>query len=170
MHYLYKPNKFFPDRHVFENHARFAFYLTYKLSVTNKIWQKDFNVNFLSTILNKMSSRGCKLFRNNDILRVICQNYEFNIICIINFWKEEKYLWFLINYVLFFFIYIYYIYIYNHENNVPTVHHVPKSMSCHKAIAVITGRAYCFHDYIYYAYYAFVRFEHSMCRGSLMTT
>ena len=26
------------------------------------------------------------------------------------------------------------------------IHHVPKSMSCHKAIAVITRRAYCFHD------------------------
>ena len=23
------------------------------------------------------------------------------------------------------------------------------SMSCHKAIVVITGRAHCFHDYIY---------------------
>ena len=30
-----------------------------------------------------------------------------------------------------------------------TVHHVPKSMSFHKAILVITGRAYCFLDYIY---------------------
>ena len=30
-----------------------------------------------------------------------------------------------------------------------TVHHVPKCMSCHKAIVVITGRANCFHDYIY---------------------
>ena len=67
----------------------------------------------------------------------------------------------------------------NHENNVPTrlsphwyqqcvtVHHVPKCMSCHKAIVVITGRAYCFH--IYYAHLASVRFEHSVCRGSLMT-
>ena len=27
--------------------------------------------------------------------------------------------------------------------------HVPKCMSCHKAIVVITGRAHCFHDYIY---------------------
>ena len=27
-----------------------------------------------------------------------------------------------------------------------TVHHVPKCMSCHKAIVVITGRAHCFHD------------------------
>ena len=26
------------------------------------------------------------------------------------------------------------------------VHHVPKYMSCHKAIVVITGRAHCFHD------------------------
>ena len=31
----------------------------------------------------------------------------------------------------------------------PTVHHVPKCMSCHKAIVVITGRAHCFHDFIY---------------------
>ena len=30
-----------------------------------------------------------------------------------------------------------------------TVHHVPKCMSCHKAIAVVTERAHCFHDYIY---------------------
>ena len=30
-----------------------------------------------------------------------------------------------------------------------TVHRVPKCMSCHKAIVVITGRAHCFHDYIY---------------------
>ena len=28
-------------------------------------------------------------------------------------------------------------------------HHVPKCMSCHKAIVVITGRAHFFHDYIY---------------------
>ena len=42
------------------------------------------------------------------------------------------------------------------------VHHVPKCISCHKAIVVITGRAHCFHDYI--------QFEHSVCRGSLMTT
>ena len=31
----------------------------------------------------------------------------------------------------------------------PTVHHVPKCMSCHKAIVVIIGRAHCFHDFIY---------------------
>ena len=30
-----------------------------------------------------------------------------------------------------------------------TVHHVPKCMSCHKAIVVITRRAHCFHDNIY---------------------
>ena len=30
-----------------------------------------------------------------------------------------------------------------------TVYHVPKCMSCHKAIVVITGRANCFQDYIY---------------------
>ena len=28
-------------------------------------------------------------------------------------------------------------------------HHVPKCMSSHKATVVITGRAHCFHDYIY---------------------
>ena len=29
------------------------------------------------------------------------------------------------------------------------VYHVPKCMSCYKAIVVITGRAHCFHDCIY---------------------
>ena len=29
--------------------------------------------------------------------------------------------------------------------------HVPKCMSCHRAILVITGRAHCFHDNIYIA-------------------
>ena len=29
------------------------------------------------------------------------------------------------------------------------IHHVPKCMSCHKAIVVITGRAHCFYDYVY---------------------
>ena len=38
---------------------------------------------------------------------------------------------------------------YHHNGFVATVHHVPKCMSCHKAIVVITGRAHCFHDYIY---------------------
>ena len=30
-----------------------------------------------------------------------------------------------------------------------TVHHVPKCVSCHKAIVVITGSVHCFHDKIY---------------------
>ena len=41
---------------------------------------------------------------------------------------------------------------YHHNGFVATHtlgHHVPKCMSCHKAIVVITGRAHCFHDYIY---------------------
>ena len=62
-----------------------------------------------------------------------------------------------------------YIYIFNHEKNVLSwlspqwlcgnscpwghdinhVHHVPKCMSCHKAIVRITGRAHCFHDGTY---------------------
>ena len=29
------------------------------------------------------------------------------------------------------------------------VHHVPKCMSCHKAIVMITGRAHCFQDNLY---------------------
>ena len=55
----------------------------------------------------------------------------------------------------------------NNENNVPSrlspqclclwqlmhlgtsVNHVPKCMSCHKAVVVITGRVHWFHDYIY---------------------
>ena len=44
-------------------------------------------------------------------------------------------------------------------------------MSCHKAIAVITSGGIVFTTaYIYYAHLAFVRFEHSVCSGSLMTT
>ena len=30
-----------------------------------------------------------------------------------------------------------------------TVHHLPKCMSCHKTIVVITARAHCLHDSIY---------------------
>ena len=41
-------------------------------------------------------------------------------------------------------------------------------MSCHKALGVITERAHYFHDCIY-VHRASVRFEHSVCRGSLMT-
>ena len=37
-----------------------------------------------------------------------------------------------------------------------TVHHVPKCMSCHKAIVVITGRAHCFHDCIYIYIYIYI--------------
>ena len=39
-----------------------------------------------------------------------------------------------------------------------TVHHVPKCMSCHKAIVVITGRAHCFHDFIYIYIYIYISF------------
>ena len=34
-------------------------------------------------------------------------------------------------------------------HNMITVHHVPKCMSWHKPILVITGRTHCFHDCIY---------------------
>ena len=46
------------------------------------------------------------------------------------------------------FIYIY-IYISCAQVHHVTMHHVPKCMSCHNAIVVITRRAHCFHDYIY---------------------
>ena len=49
--------------------------------------------------------------------------------------------------------------------------HVPKCMSFHKAIVVITTREYCLHAYIYHhAYLALARFEHSVCHGLIMTT
>ena len=47
---------------------------------------------------------------------------------------------------------------------------MPKCIGFHKATVVITGRAHCFHDNIYYAHLASVRFEHSLCRRSLMAT
>ena len=40
--------------------------------------------------------------------------------------------------------------VYRHNGFVAThalEHMMPKCMSCHKAIVVITGRADCFHDY-----------------------
>ena len=49
------------------------------------------------------------------------------------------------------------------------VHHVPKYMSCHKALAVITSRGHCFHENLS-VHLASVRFEHFVCHGSLMTT
>ena len=33
---------------------------------------------------------------------------------------------------------------------------MPKGMSCHKAIVVITGRAHCFHDNIYTYIYIYI--------------
>ena len=36
------------------------------------------------------------------------------------------------------------------------VHHVPKCTSCRKAIVVITGRAHCFHDFIYIYIYIYI--------------
>ena len=52
-----------------------------------------------------------------------------------------------------------------------TVYHVPKCMSFHKAIVVITGRAHCFlWLHIYYAHLASVRFEQPVFRGSFMIT
>ena len=49
------------------------------------------------------------------------------------------------------YIYTYiFVYVYEHHTScVSTVHYVPKCMSCHKTILVITGREHCFHDYVY---------------------
>ena len=49
------------------------------------------------------------------------------------------------------------------------VHHVSKYMSCHKAIAVITGKTHCFHDYIYITPSCFCEIW-ALCHGSLMTS
>ena len=87
------------------------------------------------------------------------------ILCIAGFQRREKWI------SLYQMEYILCIYIFNHENNVPSwlspkwlcdnscnwghdvhvhhVHHVPKYMSCNKAIVVITERAHCFHDCTY---------------------
>ena len=77
------------------------------------------------------------------------------------------------------YIFIYYMYTWNHENNVPswlspqglhgTVHYVPKCISCHKAIAVITGRTHCSHDFIYITPILLLCHLSTVCRGSLMT-
>ena len=46
-----------------------------------------------------------------------------------------------------------------HTSCASTVHHVPKCMSCHKAIVVIIGRAHCFHDYIYIYIYIYMQLK-----------
>ena len=103
--------------------------------------------------------------------------YIYTYICIYLYVYMYIYLNHIYKYI-YTYIYIYmYIYICYHENNVPsrlspkwlcrnscswahdvhqvyinrtsTVHHVPKYMSCHKAIVVVTGGAHCFHDNIY---------------------
>ena len=43
---------------------------------------------------------------------------------------------------------IYNIYVY--------IHHVPKDMSCNKAIVAITGRLHCFRDCIYIYIYVYI--------------
>ena len=43
-----------------------------------------------------------------------------------------------------------------------TVHHVPKCMSCCRAILVITGRAHCFHDCVY-TYNMYIYLLHPSC-------
>ena len=47
------------------------------------------------------------------------------------------------------------------------VHHVPKCMSCHKAIVVIygSGRTYCFHDHIYIYIYIYMYMKPTSAGG-----
>ena len=46
------------------------------------------------------------------------------------------------------------------------MHHVFMLISCHKAILVITQRANCFHDYIYYAHLAYITLILHILRSS----
>ena len=47
--------------------------------------------------------------------------------------------------------------------NRTSCHHVPKCMSCHKAIVVITGRAHCFHGCIYTHMYIYIHTHICIC-------
>ena len=98
-------------------------------------------------------------------------------------WKNSEHVY-LVIYILsyicnkYIYIYIYDMYMLSWKQcTLPlittTVHHGSKCTSCHKAIVMITGMTLCFHNNIYMIYYAHlacVRFEHSMYRGSVMTT
>ena len=42
-----------------------------------------------------------------------------------------------------------YTHTHTHTHTCITVHHVPKCMSCHKAIVVVTTKVHCFHDCMY---------------------
>ena len=68
----------------------------------------------------------------------------------------NKYIIIYIHFGIYIYIYIfiiYTIYYWAHDGTwctyVHDVHHVPKCMSCQKAIVVTTGRAHCFHDCMY---------------------
>ena len=54
---------------------------------------------------------------------------------------------------MYIYMYIYiYIYIYRYQQCV-TIHRVPKCMSCHESIVMMTRRAHGFHDNIIYGIY-----------------
>ena len=60
------------------------------------------------------------------------------------------YIYCMLIYIVIYIIYmcIYNIYVY--------IHHVPKGMSCNKAIVAITGRLHCFRDCIYIYIYMYI--------------
>ena len=72
-------------------------------------------------------------------------------------------------------------YVCNHENNVPSGYHHYGFVATHASCAQVheLPQSHCGDNregtlfsllHIYYAHLVSVRFEHSMCRGSLMTT
>ena len=75
--------------------------------------------------------------------------------------KSKKYIYIYIYIYVYIYVYIYiYIHVYvimktmcppgYHHNGFVATHALGHMMyGCHKAIVVITGRAHCFHDYIY---------------------
>ena len=107
-------------------------------------------INLWTAGVSLFESSSAQLRSNEDLEGPECSNY-----C---------YAYMYIYMCLYIYIYIYTcINIGNHKNNVPSwlspqwlcgnsctwAHDVPKCMSCHKAIVVVTGRAPCFHDCIY---------------------
>ena len=48
-------------------------------------------------------------------------------------------------------------------------HHHEFAVTYALVIALIAGRAHCFHDFIYYAHLASVKFECFSCNGALVT-
>ena len=68
-------------------------------------------------------------------------------------------------YIMFFALLLEYSFVYWYQKCV-TIHHVPKCMSCHKAIVVITRRTHCFHECIYVMRASLLLNLNTVCRES----